>query len=230
MNLEPEVPQPGPPIGPGMSESPQPKVVGGFLSWIVLLAIAAFALALAAAHLPPIFKKIGLFAVAYGVVVGLMGAWLRQFAPGIDSRHRLATAVVVVLALAGQIEIAAESFRMQRSEQSGRDSADPKEALARRLLESAMEPSDPNSRAALDEFRRNYSGPGASFGDYLQYRVSSVGIHSKRAAGWFWGIELMLGGLAAGWLFGRRGGGPALPGTRPAAELDAAMGPAKLEE
>jgi hypothetical protein len=206
VNLEPEVPQPGPAIGPGTSANRQPKAVGAFVSWIVLLAIAAFALALAAAHLPPIFKKIGLFAVAYGVVVGLIGAWLRQFAPGIDSRRRLATAVVVVLALVGQMGIAAESFRIQRSEQSGRDRADPNQALARRLLESATEPPDPKSRAALDEFRRSYSGPSTSFGDYLQYRVSSVGIHSKPAAAWFWAIELMLGGLAAGWVFGRRGG------------------------
>jgi hypothetical protein len=230
VKLDPEQPQSGPAIGPTPSESRPPSSMGGLVSWIVLLAIAASALALAAAHLPPIFKKLGLFAVAYGVVLGLISAWLKQFTPGLGSRRRLATAVVVVLAVAGDVGIAAESFRIERSKQSARENADPKQLLARKLVESASEPPAGMSQEALEELRRSYGGPGHSFGDYLQYRVSSIGIHSKQAAAGFWGIELILGGLAAGWVFCRNSGGATSPTASRAAELDAARAPAKLEE
>jgi hypothetical protein len=173
-------------------------------SWIVLLATATFALALAAAHLPPIFKKLGLFAVAYGLAVGLIGAWLSQFTPRVHARRRLGTAVVFSLALAGQIGIAAESYRIDRSERERRERSDPKQALARRLLESANEPSDPKARATLDEFRSSHSHSGASFSEYLRFRVSGIGVQSKRLAASFWGVEIVLGALAAGWVFFRR--------------------------
>jgi hypothetical protein len=230
VNLNPQLPQSHLAIGPTTSESRESGSIGGLISWIVLLAIAASALALAAAHLPPIFKKLGLFAVAYGVVLGLIGAWLKQFTPGLGSRRRLATAVVVVLVVAGEVGIAAESFRIERSQQSGRERADPKQLLAKKLLESATEPSDAKAQETLDELRRSYGGPGNSFGDYLQYRVSSIGIHSKWAAAPFWGIELILGGFAAGWVFYRNSGGATSPTAGSAAELDAARAPAKLEE
>ncbi len=172
-------------------------------SWIVLLVIATSALALAAAHLPPIFKKLGLFAVTYGLLLGTIGAWLSQFTPKVYKTGRLGAAVVFALALAGQIGIALESYRLDRSERDRRERSDPKETLARRLLESANEPTDPKSRATFDEFRRNYSQPGASFGEYLQFRVSGIGIQSKRTAALFWGVEIVLGALAAGWVFFR---------------------------
>jgi hypothetical protein len=204
VNLDSERPQLDLAIGPGTPGRRQPNSVGGFASWILLLALAAGALALAAGHLPPIFKKLGLFAVAYGVVLGLLGAWLTQFAPGLGSRRRFSTIVVVGVAVAGQIAIAAESFRLARADQFVRQRDDPKQLVAKRLLESANEPPDSKSQAAFEEFRRSYSGPGTSFGDYLQFRVSGIGIHSKRAAALFWGIELVLGGLAAGWAHYRR--------------------------
>jgi hypothetical protein len=173
-------------------------------SWILLLFLATCALALAAAHLPPIFKKLGLFAVAYGMALGLIGAWLAQFTPLLRARARAGTAIVFVLAVVGQIGIAAESYRMFRSEQQRRVEANPKQLLARKLLESATEPPDAKSQATLDEFRRSYGTAGLSFGDYLQFRVSGIGIQSKLWAALFWGVEITLGGLAASWVFFRR--------------------------
>jgi hypothetical protein len=101
--------------------------------------------------------------------------------------------------------------------------------LAKKLVESATPPAG-MSQETLEEMRRTFGGPGTSFGDYLQYRVSSIGIHSKQAADGFWGIELILGGLAAGWVFYRNSGARNLPTTGPSARLDAARAPAKLEE
>jgi hypothetical protein len=229
VNLESELPHRAPAGGPITPDRHGPGSGGGLPSWILLLAIAACALALGAAHLPPIFKKLGLFAVAYGLLVGLLGAWLGQVAPGLRVRLRAATALVFVVALAGQIGIAAESYRIERSDRQRRERADPKQVLARRLLESASEPPDAKSQATLDEFRLSYGGPGTSFGDYLQFRVSNIGIQSKRAAALFWGSELVLGGLAASWCFLRSGRG-ALAGSRAVAELDDAGGPVKLDE
>ncbi len=175
--------------------------MSGLMSWIVLLAIATGVLALGAAHLPAVAKKLGLFAIAYGLLVGLIGAWLLQFAPGLRGRRKVATAFVVALAVAGEIGIAVESYRIDRTERQRRELADPKQALAHRLLESAQEPDDPKSRATFDEFRRSYAGTSDSFAAYLQFRVSGVGIQSQKLAVTFWVIEVLLGGLTAGWGF-----------------------------
>lgn len=204
MNSESELPQPDRKTDCAVDSDRRPSLAGGLFSWIVLLLIAASTLALAAAHLPPIAKKLGLLAVAYGLLMGLMGAWLTQFAPGLRAPRWLGTAVVLLVALAGQIGITAESYRLDRLERERRERSDPKQALARRLLESANEPSDPKSRATLDEFRRSYSTDGASFGEYLQFRVSGIGIQSKRIGALFWGVEIGLGALAASWIFFRR--------------------------
>ena len=203
---------------------------GGIVSWIVLLTIAAAAFAIAFAHFPPTFKKLGLFAVAYGVLVGLAGVWLAPSAERVRRRPWLWTFLVVILAIAGQIGIAAESFRVERAEEQRLERTNPNQLLARRLLESAREPPDAKSRASLDEFRRNYRRASDSFGDYLQFRVSSLGIQSKGGAAFFWAAEVALGGLAAGWVFWRRSG--AWPSAlRPsAAAFDATGGAAKLEE
>jgi hypothetical protein len=203
---------------------------GGLPSWLLLVAIAAGALALAFAHLPPIFKKLGLFAVAYGSLVGLIGAWLAQFAPVLRRRPWVATAVVCLFALAGQVGVALESYRMQRFDEQVRERADPQQQLARRLLESANEPADAKSKSTLDEFRRSREGPGSSFAEYLRFRVSDIGIRSKWAAVLFWAVEIGLGSLAAGWLFRRRM--PTAAGESPTSgpAFDAGIGPAKLDE
>jgi hypothetical protein len=224
------VSQHGPTDDPVVDRDKQASSGAGLLSWLALLAIGTCTLTLAAAHLPPVFKKLGLFAIAYGSLLGLAGAWRSQFAPGLRTRRGLGMAVVFVFALAGQIGIAAESYRIDRTERERRERSDPKRALANRLLESAAEPSDAKSQAALAELRRAYSSPGDSFGDYLQFRVSGIGVRSKRVAAWFWAIELLLGGQAAVWAFCRWSRAPALPARPRAAELDAAGAPAKLEE
>ncbi len=197
---------------------------------MVLTAIGASALALAFAHLPPVFKKIGLFAIAYGVLVGLMSAWLVQSAAFVCARLWLCTVVVALLAVGGEIGIAAESYRMARAEEQRLERAKPDQLLARRLLESAEEPTDAKSRSAFDEFRSTHTDPTDSFGTYLAFRVSNLGIRSKGAAAWFWAVEVALGGAAAVWLFSRQVKRPR-SGVRPAAAaFDATSGAAKLDE
>jgi hypothetical protein len=172
-------------------------------------------LALGAAHLPPIFKKLGLFAVAYGLLVGLMACWLDQFTGRFREHLGIRAAAVVLLTLLGQVGIAVESFRIDRAEQQRREQADPKQLLARRLLESAAEPPDPKSQATLNEFRREYASTGLSFADYLRFRVSGIGIRSQSVAVVFWGIEVALGGLAAGWSYFRRAAKSGLSTAKP---------------
>jgi len=205
---ESEVPQRGRGVDPIADCDRRPSLAGGLFSWIVLLVIAASGLALVAAHLPPIAKKLGLWAVAYGLLVGLIAAWLTQFALGFRAPRRLGMAIVLLVAIAGQIGIGVESYRLDRSEQERREQSDPKNVLARRLLDSANEPSDPKSRATFDEFRRSFRRPGPSFGDYLQFRVSGIGIQSNWTAALFWGAEVVLGAVAASWIYSRSLGWP----------------------
>jgi hypothetical protein len=112
-------------------------------------------------------------------------------------------ALVFLVALGGLIGIMAESYRLDRSERERLERSDPKQALAKKLLDSAIEPSDATSQATLEEFRQSYRGRSESFGDYLQFRVSGIGIYKQWAAALFWGIELLLGGQAAVWVFYR---------------------------
>jgi hypothetical protein len=209
VTLTPDSPQP-PNDELAQSDAPAAPDVraaaGGMVSWIVLLTITAAALAIAFAHFPPDFKKLGLLAVAYGVLVGLAGVWLAPPAARVRLRPWLWTILVVILAIAGQIGIAAESFRITRAEEQRLERANPNQLLARRLLESAQEPPDAKSRASLDEFRRTHVRAGDSFGDYLEFRVSNLGIRSKGGPALFWAAEVVLGGLAAGWIFFRRSG------------------------
>jgi hypothetical protein len=177
---------------------------GGLPSWLLLLTIGVGALALGAAHLPPIFKKLGLFAVADGLLVGLLAAWLDQVTGRFRGHLGMRAATVVLLTLLGQVGIAAESYRIDPAEQLRLERADPKQLLARRLLESAAEPPDAKSQATLKEFRREYTDTGPSFADYLRFRVSGIGIRSRPLAVVFWGIEVALGGFAAGLIYWRR--------------------------
>ena len=208
VNPDSEVPQPGRAGDPIADCDRRPSLAGGLFSWVLLLVIAVCALALVAAHLPPIAKKLGLLAVAYGLLVGLIASWLTQFSPDSAPRDGWEWRSFLLVAIAGQIGIGVESYRLDRSERERRERSDPKNVLARRLLDSANEPSDPNSRATFDEFRRNYSRPGPSFGDYLQFRVSGIGIQSNWTAALFWGAEVVLGGLAASWIYSRSLGRP----------------------
>lgn len=215
MTLDSEFPHVAP-AGSPVATNLRPASAG-WPSWLLLLTIGVGALALGSAHLPPMFKKLGLFAVAYGLLVGLLAAWLDQFTGRFRGHLAMRAAVVVLLTLLGQVGIAAESFRIDRAEQQRLERADPKQLLARRLLESAAEPPDAKSQATLNEFRREYADTGPSFADYLRFRVSGIGIRSQSFAVVFWGMEVALGGFAAGWIYWRRAGKPAVS----VAKLDA---------
>jgi hypothetical protein len=230
VTLESEPPQSDPTESAAPGAHPTRYLPVGLSSWIVLLTIATAALALAAAHLPPVFKKLGLFAIAYGLLVGLIAAWLAPVSLRLHLSRRLGVVLVFVIALSGQIGIAAESYRVDREQRQRLRRADPNQALAQRLLESAAEPTDEKSRATFEDFRHSYGGPPGSFVDYLQFRLSSIGIQSKPVAISLWGVELLLGGVAASWVFARQTRSAADDRTRPAAELDTANGPAKLDE
>ena len=71
------------------------------------------------------------------------------------------------------------------------------------------------SQATFDEFRRSYGDRGSSFGDFLQFRVSGIGIQSRLGAEVFWGVEIGLGSLAAAWVVFRHFGRARADGMTP---------------
>ncbi len=193
------------------------------LTWLLGCLVATAALALLAAHLPPAAKLLGLLAIAYGATAGAMAAWIWNSLGEPSSPGLRWGAAVVVLALLGQVGLAAESFRIQRTVRAHSKKNDPKLIMAKIAIESARGSSDPTVRRQAEELWRTVEGNRLTFAEFLQYRVLALGPKVQRLGGVIWGLELVLGSTAAGWFFLRfsRNASP---------RLEPAGPPAKLEE
>ena len=129
--------------------------------------------------------------------------------------------VVFLVILCGQVGMAVESHRLYRAAEERALVANPKRAAALRMLQSVRLPDDPKSKQVVNDVRRTIGARGTSFADYLQFRVSELGIQSRPLAQAIWILEIGLGSLAGTWIFRR---------LAPAARLEASGPPAKLEE
>ena len=164
------------------------------------------------AHLPPLVKKLGLFAIAYGLIAGWVAARLAsQFELRPTSRS-LRCGIVFLLIIGGQIGMAAEAHRIRQAAERQKLAGDSKRATVLKLLGSTSSSGDSKSNADLEQMRRTLSGDqDMSFAGYLRYRVSELGEWVQWAGIAIWIVEILLGGLAGTWIFRR------LDAARPAA-------------
>lgn len=186
----------------------------GWFSWLILFVLGAGTISLVAVYLPPRVKMLGLFAIAQGLLIGWLAAWLAiQFGLRRVSRI-LGCTVVFLVILCGQIGTGVESFRVYRSADEDRVFAkNPKLAALLKNLSG-----DAKSANTVADLRKTV---GLNFADYLQFRVSELKIQSRRWATVFWISEIVLGSLAGTWFFRR---------IAPAARLDVSEPAAKLDE
>jgi len=192
-----------------------------WLSWLVLVLVTTGAISLLAVYLPPRVKMLGLFAIAQGLLAGWVAAWLAS-AFDLAAASRAAGSVVVFLVLlCGQVGTAVESHRLYQAAEERALVANPKRAAALRMLQSIKLPDNPKSKQVVDDVRHTIGVHGTSFADYLQFRVSDLGIPSRRLALGIWILEVVLGSLAGTWIFRR---------LAPPIRLEAPGTPAKLEE
>ncbi len=173
------------------------------MAWAGLCAISMGAISLAAVYVPPAAKKLVLFAIADGLVLGWVAARLAR-GLGVGGLPPAGPMTMVFfLSLAAQAGTALESQRLLRAENERALASDRKKLTGLKMLRSAPIPQDPKSRETVESMRRLLEGPGGTFADYLQFRVSEIGIKSRRVAAAIWTVEMVLGGLAAAWIFRR---------------------------
>ncbi len=192
----------------------------GWFSWLVLFLVATASISLAAVYLPPRVKMLGLFAIGYGVFAGWVAARLASAFELPSASKAVGSGVVFLVILCGQVGMAVESHRLYRAAEERALVANPKRAAALRMLQSVRLPDDPKSKQVVNDVRRTIGARGTSFADYLQFRVSELGIQSRPIAQAIWILEIGLGSLAGTWNFRR---------LAPAARLEASGPPAKLE-
>ena len=162
--------------------------------WLVTSVAAIAALALAAAHAPPRIRLIGLFSIAFALLVGWLLGRLAERLDAHPSRGLIGT-IAVFLSIAGLIGATWEAFRLELS----RRPKSPNDAIAERLIEqmktqTKLPPFENREQSALLAFRR-----------YLSGRIRQLGEWSSPWPEVFWISELVTAAAASYWMAtGRR--------------------------
>jgi len=206
---------------PGL-EQPESTAGAGrnsWFSWLILFLVGTAAISLVAVYLPPRVKMLGLFAVGHGLLAGWLAA--RLAATFIPSASRaVASALVLLVILGGQVGMAVESYRVYRAAEERAVAANPKRAAALRMLQSVKLPDDAKSEKMVAEMRKTIGTNGTSFADYLRFRLSELGIQSKRLAESIWIVEIVMGSFAGTWIFRRLARAERLEAPGPPAKLE----------
>ena len=159
------------------------------LIWLSACLIAVTALSIAAANAPARIRLIGLFSVAFGLIVG-WGVVRVASQLQAEPRRRVSVITAMLLTLCGLIGSTWQSSRLDeaRSTQSGND------ALAARLIK---------------EFDQQEKVPGngvqsrsevTAFQKYLSRRLKNLGNLTTPWPECFWAFELIAAAIAAGWM------------------------------
>ena len=170
-------------------QSEPDKVGASILIWLIACIISVSALSIAASNAPSRIRLIGLFSIAFGLVVGWVVVWLAsqlQAEPG----RRFTVVTAVLLSLCGLIGSTWQTSRLDEalSIQSGKD------ALAARLIkeferQDKQSDSDNQSLSEVTDFQK-----------YLSRRLQKLGNWTSPWPECFWVTELVAAAIAAGWM------------------------------
>ncbi len=159
------------------------------VTWFTACVITVTALSIAAAHAPSRIRLIGLFSIAFGLVVGwgvIRLASQLQAEPG----RRFTVFTAALLSLCGLIGSNWQTSRLDElhSMQSGKD------ALAARLIKEFERQDNQSginkpSRSEVTEFQK-----------YLSRRLQNLGNWTSPWPECFWVTELIAATAAAGWM------------------------------
>ena len=159
------------------------------------IAIAGVA-ALLLSHTPARQRLIGILAAAQGAACG----WLVSLV-GTRLKMRSPVAAIVGGVVVGAASVALTSvlWWQAHARQLKADYKPPKgAAMAMAMLNQATDPSDPQAKKEMDDFRADLKArampPDTSFPEYLAFRVSSFS-NSRSAGQILFGAELLLAGL-----------------------------------
>lgn len=174
------------------SSSQDRRSVQPILIWQIASVVATGAVAVAAANAPPRIRLIGLFPVAFGLLVGLIVTWLRN---PFDARPgRLTTTIAaVVLALCGWIGATWESYRLDKA----MFLASPQDRMAAQMMQEFEKQSGAPQGPTVNPLRE------MSFQEFLGRRLKQLGKWPSPWPECFWVGELLAAATLAGYLAGR---------------------------
>jgi MFS family permease len=163
---------------------------------LVAAAIVTTALALAAAHAPARIRLIGLFSLAFGVVIGWLVPKLSGWLNCQPSRLQVGF-VATALTLIGLVGSMLETSRLETARKPKSD----KDALAERLIEHLRNESNANNPGLAPESTSSSSPTSITvFRKYLAHRLKQLGDWSSPWPELFWGFELLAATVASVWV------------------------------
>jgi hypothetical protein len=168
-----------------------------YLKWLVAASLAVWGLSVLTGHLPPRARLLLLLSVGFGLLAG-WGARVIADEFSVPPSRRLA-AIVLLLTVAGLVNVAWTAYRQLAAAASAITTADPQQLLALRVLESSQE-GDPVMQRRFREERARLQ---PTFQDYLADRLSRLGRPEPPWPVVIWAAEILLGGFAAAWMFRR---------------------------
>lgn len=208
------------PHSPSDSESTV-AVAGRIASWLLAGSLLVAIVAWASIHAPPRVKILGLFAVVTGGAAGwLLGRSARSL--GVLDRRAVVPLAFVMVA-AGQVGVGIGAHHVWADGIRRQYQVDPSGLLTGQIAAPESVSSDPEQQARYEQVLADYFEQHRDeradtlaritrFEAYLQHRVSVLPVWFHSWAGLFWGLEIVLAGLAGAWVAGEsvREGGVAL--------------------
>lgn len=157
--------------------------------WFAACITGTTAVSLIAAHAPPRVRLIGLFSIAFGLVIGRMIVLLAEKLDADPSRSVLAVAAIL-LSMTGLIGATWESFRLEET----RRPKTSKDAIAQLLIDQMRTDQTPTGAPKFEtsqviQFRR-----------YLSGRLQQLGDWTSPWSEAFWIAELCAAAVASVWI------------------------------
>ncbi len=161
-------------------------------AWCVASLVITTALSLAAAHAPPRIRLIGLFSVAFGLLIGWLLAVLAEKLVSHPSRLVMSL-VAAILTLGGLIGCGWETFRLEQS----RLAKSPNDDLALRLMEGMK------AQGGAGDATPAKPSTLTAFRSHLSRRLRQLGDWPSPWPELFWLTELAAGASASVWALRR---------------------------
>lgn len=179
------------------TEEPTP-MSSGTLPWFVACLVSTTALSLIAAHVPGRVRLIGLFSIAFGLLVGLIVA---QLAEMLKPRHtrRYVAAFAAILTLVGLIGSTYEVNRLDALKRTPSSN----ELLALQMAKQMKEQTAPSSEGQPNSFNSLSEELDTSFRRHLARRVRQLGDWKSPWPELFWTAELITSAAASFWIVSR---------------------------
>lgn len=178
------------------SNSSNESARSSWLTWLLMSVVATAALALIAAHAPARIRLLGLFYVAFGVLIGFGMTRLAHVLDAPVSKWGLAltAAVLTVLGLVGST---LETIRLERAVQSEMTT---KEKLQAELQTSGLPIGQDQAGAKLSQGAIQWSVPAkTTLASYLTRRTRPLGSWKTPFPELFWSCEMVVAAIASAW-------------------------------